>query len=63
MPVSVRGYTVNNRDCTYTIVLNARHSREQNLLSYAHELAHIDNGDYDNDCDVDDLEMSAHYTY
>ena len=63
MPVSVRGYTTYNKDCTYTIVLNARHTREQNLLSYAHELEHINNGDYDNNCDVDALELAVHNTY
>ncbi|MBR3762230.1 MAG: hypothetical protein IKK59_05750 [Lachnospiraceae bacterium] len=63
MPVSIRGYTVKNKDCTFTIVLNSRHTREQNLLSYSHELAHIDNGDYDNNCDVSILEMAAHKTY
>ena len=62
MPVSIRGYAVKNKDSTFTIVLNARHTREQNLLSYAHELAHIENGDYDNNCDVGILEMSAHNT-
>lgn len=60
MPVSIKGYTIQNSDCSFTIVLNARHTREQNLLSYAHELAHISNGDFEQLHDVSELEFFAH---
>lgn len=60
MPCTIKSFVVNNPDLTYTIVLNSHLSHEQNLLSYAHELAHIMNGDYDRMCDVDFIEVSAH---
>ena len=60
MPVSIKGYTIKNTDCTFTIVLNARHTREQNLLSYAHELEHILDGDFEKGCNVGILEFIAH---
>ena len=60
MPTTVRSYVVNNADMTYTIILNSRLSHEQNLISYAHELQHIENGDYDKKCNVDVIEINAH---
>ena len=47
MPSAIRSYVVSNTDSSYTVVLNSRLSHEQNLLSYQHELCHIQNGDYD----------------
>jgi len=60
MPTTVRSYVVNNIDMTYTIILNSRLSHEQNLISYAHELQHIKNGDYDKKCNVDVIEINTH---
>ena len=60
MPVSIKGYTIKNTDCTFTIVLNSRHTREQNLLSYAHELEHILGGDFEKSGNVGILEFIAH---
>ncbi len=59
LPVSIKAYTVCCPDDTYTIVLNSRHSYEQLLISYFHELRHIENGDFDKD-NVDMIELSAH---
>lgn len=59
MPVSIKAYTVSNSDGSYTIVLNGRHSAEQRLVSYAHELAHIENLDFEKS-DVDLIEMLSH---
>ena len=56
MPPTIKAYTVNNNDDSFTIVLNSRLNREQH-----HELTHIENGDYDRQCkDVDMIEIYAH---
>lgn len=60
MPTSIKAYTMLNNDETYTIVLNARLTREQHLLSYYHEMKHIENGDYEKKTDVGLLELFAH---
>lgn len=64
MPGTIKAYTVNNKDDTYTIVLNARLSHEQHLISYKHELQHIMNGDYNSRSnDVGIIEINAHHGY
>lgn len=60
MPTTIRSYVVNNKDMSYTIILNSRLSHEQNVVSYQHELNHIFNGDYDKKCNVDMIEVNAH---
>ncbi|MCI8483463.1 MAG: ImmA/IrrE family metallo-endopeptidase [Lachnospiraceae bacterium] len=62
MPETIKSFVVCNPDLSYTIVLNSKMSYEQNLISYAHEIAHIKNNDYDKKCDVDVLEYTAHHT-
>lgn len=61
LPHSIKAYTVLNNDRSYTIILNSRHSYEQHLASYHHEMHHIENGDYDKRCDADILELQAHH--
>lgn len=60
LPATVRSFVVCNADQTYTIVLNSRLSREQNLISYWHEIGHIKNGDYEKKCSADLIEISSH---
>ena len=60
LPCSVKAYVVANSDMSYTIVLNSNLSREQNVRSYAHELEHIRNGDYDKKCNADLIEFYTH---
>lgn len=61
MPASIKSYTVCNPDSTYTIVLNSKHSHEQQLASYFHELQHIQNDDFfDIKTDVNIVEILAH---
>lgn len=60
MPLSVKGYTVADSEGFYTIVLNQKLTREQNLLTYVHELGHIKNGDFDSLETVEIIEMLAH---
>ena len=45
MPVTIKAYTMHCNDDTYTIVLNSRHSLEQLMKAYHHEMKHIENGD------------------
>lgn len=60
LPHTIKSYVVSNSDLSYTVVLNSRLSHEQNMISYAHEIAHIKNGDYDKKCDIDFIEVAAH---
>ena len=60
MPTTIKAYTIVNTDGNYTIILNSRHTHQQHLLSYHHEMCHIENGDYDKRCDADTLEVYAH---
>ena len=60
MPPRIKAYTVCNNDGTYTIVLNSRLTYEQHLLSYHHEMQHIENGDYDKKCNINLIEINAH---
>lgn len=60
LPGTIKAFVISHADQTYTIVLNSRHTHEQNLISYAHELEHIRNGDYEKKCSADMIEMFAH---
>lgn len=59
MPVSISAYVISNADDSYTIILNARHSHEHHLISYHHEMRHIENGDYDKK-NADIIEIFTH---
>lgn len=60
MPTSVRSYIAANADMSYTIILNSKLSHEQHLISYRHELEHINRGDYEKECSVNKIEFDAH---
>lgn len=60
MPTTIKAYTVSNIDGSYTIVVNARLSSNQQRLSCYHEMQHINNNDYDKKMDVGLLEIYAH---
>lgn len=61
MPETIKSFVVCNPDFSYTIVLNSRLSHEQNLISYAHEISHIKNNDFDKNCsDINTIELVAH---
>lgn len=60
MPCNIKSYVVANADMSYTIVLNAALSYEQNRESYLHEYAHIINDDHAKRCPVDLIEVVAH---
>ena len=59
LPTSIKGYTVSCPDDTYTVVLNARHTMEQQIRAYWHELDHIKEGDFEKES-ADRVEAVAH---
>lgn len=59
LPLSVKAYTI-CKDDFYTVVINARLSRDQQQESCQHELNHIKNEDFSKQCKVGVLEMFAH---
>lgn len=59
LPVRVKGYSVENEDCSYSVFINSRLSHEQRLKTYAHELKHISNNDFDME-NVQKIEKKAH---
>lgn len=60
LPVSVKAFVHRNDDDSYTIILNSRLCREQNVRSYLHELQHIDNADLESLETADSLEYKRH---
>ena len=59
LPCSIRAFTI-KKDDIYTIVLNARMSRESNQSSLKHELEHIEQGHLDYEVDVQLVEYALH---
>lgn len=58
MPTSIGGF-VKEKDGFYTVVLNARMTRERNAETLLHELRHIENGDFEKES-ADQVERVAH---
>ncbi len=61
MPTTIRGFVRENPDGTYTIVINARLSRDEQYEIYLHERNHIIFGDLDS-TDTDAVERRNHET-
>jgi len=59
LPCSIGGFVVQTEEGE-TIVLNSRHTREENLKTYAHELGHIRNNDFEKNASADTIETEAH---
>lgn len=59
LPGSIRGFSRENPDGTYTIVLNSSLCRECQEATYWHEIEHIENGDF-TQCCVSDIEVDRH---
>lgn len=60
LPHALKAYTIPNADGSFTILLNSRHTHEQHLRSYHHEMKYIENGDFDRKCSADLIEFWAH---
>lgn len=61
LPYSIHAYVVQTPDGSYTIVINSRLSHEMQLAAYAHEFRHIQNKDFEKNCNVDVIEYNAHF--
>lgn len=59
MDTKIKGFTSKNEDDTYSVFINSRLSYEQRMKAYAHELKHIENGDFDM-FDVQKIEFASH---
>ncbi len=60
MPTTIRSFVIANTDMSFTIIINSKIGKEQQLIAYQHEIAHIANGDYEKDCTADLIELAAH---
>lgn len=60
LPHTTKGLTVKNNDGGYTILINSRLSEQMQCEAYDHEIAHINNGDFENMYDVSILEHVRH---
>ena len=60
MPTAIRGLTVRNEDGSYTILINAGLSHEEQCKVYDHEIEHINNHDYDQMYDASKIEWMRH---
>jgi len=58
MPLSIRGVSVINPDGTITVYINSRLTYEQQRKAYQHEISHIDNDDFNNYDDINNIECS-----
>ena len=59
MPAGIKGFTIQNEDDSYTVILNSRLSYETIRATKHHELIHITDGDFDK-LDVQEIESKAH---
>lgn len=60
MPVSAKGYTLMDHEGDYNVFLNSRHTHEQQMRSFQHELDHIRDGDFYNEGNADTVETHSH---
>ncbi len=54
-----REMVVSNEDDSYTILINARLSHDEQFKAYQHALSHINNGDFEKS-DIQSIEYKAH---
>ena len=60
MPGSIKAFTVQNSDDSYSIFINAGLSYEIQQEAYDHEIYHINNHDFDHIYDFNELESIRH---
>ena len=60
MPTTIKSFVVYNEDMSFTIIINSKIGKHQQLLAYQHEISHIRNGDYYKGGSVDAIESYAH---
>ena len=57
MPSGIKGFTVREDVDSYDIFLNPTYTYESQMETIAHELSHIEKGDFEKSYDVNRLEM------
>lgn len=57
MPSGIRGFTIKEDACSYDVYINPNYTHESQMETLEHELAHIENGDFDTEWNVNELEM------
>ena len=60
LPGTIKAFVAKDTDDFYTIYLNSRLSHEQNLVSFIHEMEHIENDDFYSDLTADQIERVRH---
>ena len=63
LPTRIKSFVKKNGDDSLTIVINSRLSYDCQRECYKHELAHIQNDDFDTCMSVDEIEVEAHRRY
>lgn len=59
LPTTIRAYTKQTADGSYTVFVNARLSRDMQIKAYRHEVEHISGQDFEKE-DVQEIEGNAH---
>ena len=59
LPLSIGGFVMPNDDSTFSVYLNAKHTPARQLISYIHEVRHIQNDDFYNGEDIETIERRA----
>ena len=59
LPSRIKAVSTKNEDDSYTVVVNSRLNREQQLEGYKHEIHHIVNEDHEKH-DINYIEVNAH---
>lgn len=59
LPIGIGGMVTPNEDGTYSVYINARLSRQQNINSLEHERNHMAHDDFSRDLPVETLETEA----
>ena len=60
LPGTIKAFVAKDTDDFYTIYLNSRLSHEQNVVSFIHEMEHIENDDFYSDLTSDQIERVRH---
>ena len=60
LPGTIKAFVAKDTDDFYTIYLNSRLSHEQNVVSFMHEMEHIEKDDFYSDLTADQIERVRH---
>lgn len=56
LPIGIHGVCATNDDGTFSVFINARNDRDQQIRSYFHERKHIEGDDFYNGKDIREVE-------